>query len=165
MTADPMMNAELGATETGEIRLRFVGAAAFLALELDRVVHPLHGVRGIQNVPPGSLVGMNLGAARDSSPDHWNRLALAANNPWDRAAKSALAGDNDNLALGALAALLTAIGNAIRRPGARAEICAIDLDFARQFVAASDDRAQAFAQLVKQHKSRFRVDVHVPAHS
>src|SRR5947209_10054085 len=99
MTADPMMNSELGTPETGEIGLGLVGAAAFLALELDRVVNPLHRVRGIENVPPGSFVGVNFGSARYSSPDHWNRLALATDNPRDRPPKTALPGNNDNLAL------------------------------------------------------------------
>jgi hypothetical protein len=40
MTADSVMNAELGAAEPREIRLGLVGAAAFLTLELDRVIDP-----------------------------------------------------------------------------------------------------------------------------
>src|SRR6516165_9185806 len=63
------------------------------------------------------------------------------------------ASPSDNPSLAVLAALLPAIGSPIRLANARAEIGAIDLDFALQLVAA-DHRSHSLAQFVQRAENR-----------
>ena len=63
------------------------------------------------------------------------------------------ASPSDNPSLAVLAALLPAIGSPIRLANARAEIGAIDLDFALQLVAA-DHRSHSLAQFVQRDENR-----------
>jgi hypothetical protein len=107
---------------------------------------------------------LTSGSARDVLTNHWDRIALPPNNPRDRSAKSALAGNTHNLALTVLAVLLPALGKPVRGPNARAEIGAVDFHFTSQLAASSYSRAHRLAELVEQNEGRFRVDIHVAGH-
>ena len=159
------MDTKLATTQSGEITFGLIGASAVLALELDRVIDPLHWITGMEDIPRARFVGVNLGSARDVLTDHRDRIAFPTNNPRDRSAKGALARDNHDLAVAVLSALLPAIGKPVSGPNAGAKIGAVNLYLAGHFGAACYDRAHRLAQLVQQHEGRFRVDVHIAGHS
>ena len=104
-------------------------------------------------VDPLSMALRTIGTASD----------FPADNPCPRIAAT-LAGDNHNLLLAVFAALLPAIGLAVLGANAGAEICAVNLDLAGQLASGRDLRAHCLAQLVQEHESRLRIDVHVAAH-
>jgi hypothetical protein len=47
LAANTMVDAELAAAQSGKIAFGLIGASAVLALELDRVIDPLHWITGM----------------------------------------------------------------------------------------------------------------------
>src|SRR2546421_9581911 len=118
-----MVNAELGTAQAGEVAFRPIGAAAFRASKLDRVVDALHGEAGVKHIPATGFVSVNFGARSDMLADHRHRGAFPRDDPRHRAAM-ALAGDNDDLAA-AFVAAVAAVSLAVLLPPAPAEISAV----------------------------------------
>src|ERR1700719_1932074 len=64
LSANAVVDTELAPAQSGEIAFGLIGASSVLALELDRVIDPLHWIGGMQDVPRARFVGMNLSSAR-----------------------------------------------------------------------------------------------------
>ena len=127
LAADPVMHADLGAAQPGEIRLGLVGARAVLA-ECDRMIDPVHVVMGVQHVPATRFVGVNGRTDRDVLADRRDRVALLTEHEGKRAAV-ALAHDDHDLPLAGLFlrdATVDALCNLVLRLDVAAEIRAVD---------------------------------------
>jgi hypothetical protein len=75
LAADVVMLANLGPTETGEIRLGLVRASAIRGIG-HRMVDPVHFVMGMEAIPRGGFVGMDNRATDHVIPDHRKRGGL-----------------------------------------------------------------------------------------
>jgi hypothetical protein len=127
------------------------------------VIDPLHCEAGVQNIPGRAFIGMHGCPRRDMLADHRDCIGLTVNDPRPRIA-AALASNNYDLPLGIHAAPVGAIDFLVRRLRTLADIGAVNLGLARQFGAGLDLRAHRLAQLVQEHESRLRIDVHVARH-
>ena len=120
----------------------------------------------MEDIPAAGFVGMHGRAGGDVGADHRHRIAFPPDNPCPRVAV-ALARDDDDLALSVEGAAVNAIGLPIRLARTLAEISAVNFGLpigTADLVATVNLSAHCFAQLVQQHESALRVDVHVAGH-
>jgi hypothetical protein len=167
LTADPMMDAKLGAPQPTKPALRFVGAGPVIGLELAGMIDPQHRIRGVQGIPRARLVGMNDRSAGDVLPDQRDRGTLARHDE-RKCATHDFAGDNDDLTLAGLFLGSAAVGSirfAVRLFDLAAEIRAIDRNRAGQLrlIGAVNLGTHRLAQFVREHESCFVLTIEIAA--
>jgi hypothetical protein len=163
LTADPVMDAVLGAPQPREERLGLIYVGAIGGDELDRMVDAASLVRGVQHIPAARFIGMYDGAGRNVFADHGNRSAFARHDERQCPAEN-LACDNDNLALASLffgKPAVDTLGFPVFWLDVSASVHAVNMNGARKLrlVRVVNLRTHGLAQLVRQYESRFVLNV------
>jgi hypothetical protein len=99
-TGDMMMLTDFGATETGKVAFRLIGARTIHAVGT-MMIDPPHLIPCVQVIPGRRFVGVNRAAGGDAPPDDRHGVRLTRRDDRDRRT-AALAHHDDTAALSVL---------------------------------------------------------------